>query len=532
MKFAEEIEICLRSRFTVVWISSYEEERIVASLKELCERTKRRLLTWDIAACFKIVSDTPGSPTPPDAKDPLTALEAIGKAEAGTDAVFVLKDFHHCLDKAPKIIRQLRNLAQSLKATRKSIIITAPNAKVPDDLKDDVFLMEFPPPDVEEISGLLDRFTQNPQIKVNLTTLGRDKVLRSALGLSANQALRVFGKSIVAEIKGANGEILKPSGTLDERGIDMIAAEKKSIIRESGALEFFSPQETIADIGGLEVLKEWLRGREADFTPEAQAYGIPAPKGIALIGIPGTGKSLTAKMVSSLWHLPLVRLDVGALFGGLVGQSEENTRRALALVETIAPCVLWIDEMEKAFAGGGLDGGTSQRVFGSVLSWMQEKKQAVFVIGTANDVTALPPEFLRSGRFDATFFLDLPTTVERRAIFEVHLTKRKRPLAMFDLDELAAASAGFVGAEIEQAVVDAMHLAYNDKASPRREFTTDDLIVALARLVPLSRSQRERIEILRSWLRDGRAQSASYAEARKHEEQFVQIQPFDSPPPN
>ncbi|MCU0780026.1 MAG: AAA family ATPase, partial [Akkermansiaceae bacterium] len=234
-----------------------------------------------------------------------------------------------------------------------SIIITAPNAKVPDDLKDDVFLMEFPSPDVEEISGLLDRFTQNPQIKVNLTGLGRDKVLRSALGLSANQALRVFGKSIVAEIKGANGQVLKPSGTLDERGIDMITAEKKGIIRESGALEFFSPQETIADIGGLEVLKEWLRGREADFTPEAQAYGIPAPKGIALIGIPGTGKSLTAKMVSSLWHLPLVRLDVGALFGGLVGQSEENTRRALTLVETIAPCVLWIDEMEKAFAGGG-----------------------------------------------------------------------------------------------------------------------------------------------------------------------------------
>ena len=528
MKFAEEIEICLRSRFTVVWVSSYEEERIVASLKELCDRTKRRLLTWDIAACFKIVSDTPGAPTPPDAKDPLTALEAIGKAEAGTDAVFVLKDFHHCLgnEKAPqpKIIRQLRNLAQALKATRKSIIITAPNAKVPDDLKDDVFLMEFPPPDVEEISGLLDRVTQHPQIKVNLTGLGRDKVLRSALGLSANQALRVFGKSIVAEIKGANGQILKPSGTLDERGIDMITAEKKSIIRESGALEFFAPQETIADIGGLEVLKEWLRGREADFTPEAQAYGIPAPKGIALIGIPGTGKSLTAKMVSSLWHLPLVRLDVGALFGGYVGQSEENTRRALALVETIAPCVLWIDEMEKAFAKGGGDGGTSERVFGSVLSWMQEKKQAVFVIGTANDVMALPPEFLRSGRFDATFFLDLPTTVERRAIFEVHIAKRKRPLAMFDLDELAEASAGFVGAEIEQAVVDAMHLAYNDKTSPRREFTTDDILAALARLVPLSRSQRERIEILRSWLRDGRAQSASYAEARKHEEQFVQLQ--------
>lgn len=525
MSIQDEIEIYLRSRFTVLWIASYEEARIIGMLKALCERSNppRHLFTWDIAAYFKTVTSADG-PALPDARDPKTALEAIAKAATAQDAVFVLKDFHNCLQNQPVITRQLRNLAHSLKETRKSIVITSPNARVPDDLKDDVFLLEFPPPDLEEMNDILDRFIKHPQVKVSLTDLGREKVLRSALGLSSNQAQRVFGKSIVTELKSPEGRVLKAAGTLDERGIDMITQEKKSIIRESGALEFFSPQETIADVGGLEVLKDWLRQREKAFSQEARAYGLPAPKGIALIGIPGTGKSLTAKMVASLWRLPLVRLDVGALFGGLVGQSEENTRRALALVETIAPCLLWIDEMEKAFAQGGGDGGTSQRVFGSILTWMQDKKQAVFVIGTANNITHLPPEFLRRGRFDEVFFLDLPTAVERREIFQVHLQKRKRPVQQFDLEALAQAAEGYVGAEIEQAIIDAMYLAFNDRQQPGRDFTTEDTLASLRRLVPLCRSQREQIEALRQWLRDGRAQSASYPETRLAEEHFVKLQ--------
>jgi AAA+ superfamily predicted ATPase len=524
MTSGEEIEIYLRSRYTVLWIASYEEDRIITTLKALCEKTARRLVTWDIAAWFRGIVEPGGGAALPDARDPKTALEAIAKADDTQDAVFVLKDFHNCLEKQPIITRQLRNLAQALKATRKTIVITSPSAKVPDDLKDDVFLIEFPPPNLEELNAILERFTQNRKVRVNLTPLGREKILRSALGLSANQAQRVFGKAIVAEVKDPNGRVVKPAGLLDETSIDMITQEKKAIIRESGALEFFSPQETIADVGGLEVLKDWLRQREKAFTKEARDYGLPAPKGLALIGIPGTGKSLTAKMAASLWHLPLIRMDVGALFGGLVGQSEENTRRALALVETIAPCLLWIDEMEKAFAQGGLDGGTSQRVFGHILSWMQEKKKPVFVIGTANDITRLPPEFLRRGRFDEVFFLDLPTTVERREIFQVHIQKRKRPPHNYDLDALARASEGYVGAEIEQAVIDAMYLAFNDPQQPGRDFTTEDILTALQRQVPLARSQCETIEFLRNWLREGRAQSASYQETRKWEEHFVNLQ--------
>jgi SpoVK/Ycf46/Vps4 family AAA+-type ATPase len=229
-------------------------------------------------------------------------------------------------------------------------------------------------------------------------------------------------------------------------------------------------------------------------------------------------------MVASLWHLPLVRLDVGALFGSLVGQSEENTRRALSLVETIAPCLLWIDEMEKGFSQGGGDGGTSQRVFASILSWMQEKTQPVFVIGTANNIAYLPPEFLRRGRFDEVFFLDLPTAVERKEIFQVHINKRKRPAQHYDLDALAQIAEGYVGAEIEQAVIDAMYLAFNDARNPGRDFTTEDVLASIKRQVPLSRSQRETIEALRQWLREGRAQSASYQETQKWEQNIVQLQ--------
>lgn len=277
---------------------------------------------------------------------------------------------------------------------------------------------------MKELGAILDTLIATPGVKTNLTPQGREKLLSSALGLSSNQARRVFAKAIVLD------------GVIDEKDIDLVTSEKKQIIRESGALQFFSPTDTIADVGGLEALKEWVKMREVAFTREARDYGLPAPKGIALIGIPGTGKSLSAKVIAWVWHLPLIRMDIGALFGGLVGQSEENTRRALSLAETVAPCLLWVDEIEKGLSFGGGDGGTSMRVFGSILSWMQEKSKPVFVVATANNISLMPPELLRRGRFDEIFFLDLPTMVERREIFQVHIRKRNRPLQGYDLDRL------------------------------------------------------------------------------------------------
>jgi len=356
---------------------------------------------------------------------------------------------------------------------------------------------------------VLGRLTQTPGVKVKLTKLGHEKLVQAALGLTVAQAQRVFAKAIVAD------------RVLDDRVIDLVTREKKQIISESKALEFYAVTETPDDVGGLGVLKDWLRLRERAFTQEARDYGLPAPKGIALIGIPGTGKSLTAKMIGGLWRLPLLRLDVGALFGSLVGESEENARRALRLAETVAPCIVWIDEMEKALSQGGMDGGTSLRVFGTILTWMAEKTVPCFVVATANDISRLPPELMRKGRFDEIFFLDLPTHAERKEILGVHLGKRKRLPKDFDLERLARESEGYVGAEIEQAIVDAMYVGYNDQ---RREFTTEDISAALKRQVPLSVSQREIVGILRNWLREGRAQSASFQEVRQAEEQFVRLQ--------
>ena len=503
MNFEDQLDIYLRARFTLIVLVTTEEERALTTVKSVCERTQRRALAWDAAEGFQFITTASG--TLPTARDPLTALEQIDKAE---DGLFILKDFHEAWGNA-QIKRKLRSLGQKLKYTRKSILVTSWTAKIPEELKDEAVIVNFPLPTSPELEDVLVNLTHTPGVKVSLTPLGHEKLVQAALGLTASQAQRVFARAVVRE------------GMLDDRAIDLVTEEKKQIIRESEALEFYAVTETPDDVGGLGVLKEWLRLRERAFTQEARAYGLPAPKGIALIGIPGTGKSLTAKMIGGLWRLPLLRLDVGALFGSLVGESEERARRALHLAETVAPCIVWIDEMEKALAHGGLDSGTSMRVFGAILTWMQEKTAPCFVVATANDIASLPPELLRKGRFDEIFFLDLPTQAERREIFSVHLRKRGRIPADFDLEKLAEYTAGYVGSEIEQAIIDAMYIGFNDQ---RREFTTADILAAVKRQVPLSISQRETIGGLRNWLREGRAQSASFQEIEDAATQFVPIE--------
>ena len=506
MKFDEQLDVYLRARFTLLVLITTEEERAIQSIKTLCERTQRSCLSWDASDGFLWITSANGNP--PTARDPMTALDMVDKAENNLNAVYVLKDFHDAWNN-PQIKRKLRSVSQRLKFTKKSILITAPANKLPEELKDEAVIVEYPLPNTDDLEEVLTNLTKTPKVKVNLTPLGREKMVQAALGLTASQAQRVFAKAIVRD------------GVLDDRDIELVTEEKKEIIRESEALEFFAVTETPDDVGGLGILKDWLRMRERAFTQDARKYGLPAPKGIALIGIPGTGKSLTAKMIGGLWRLPLLRLDVGSLFGSLVGESEERARRALRLAETVAPCILWIDEMEKALAHGGLDSGTSTRVFGTILTWMQEKTSPVFVVATANDITSLPPELLRRGRFDEIFFLDLPTEEERKEIFAVHLRKRNRLPQDFDIALLAADSEGYVGSEIEQAVIDGMYIGFNDN---QREFTTEDIHISLRRQVPLSVSQRENIEALRNWLREGRAQSASFVEAEEAANRFVNIQ--------
>jgi SpoVK/Ycf46/Vps4 family AAA+-type ATPase len=507
MDLQKELELCIRSRFTLVCIVSMDEERILTRVSELCRRTRRTLYTWDHADHFDVVGESRA--VVPKAADPIAALEAIEKIDA--PSIFLLRDFHQCWDKQPRVVRKLRNLSQRLKYTHHTILVTMPTQEIPRELEDAAVRLVYPPPAEGELAKLLDRLLATPGARHDLTADARDRLLRAALGLSSNQAQRVFAKAIVTH------------GVLDERDVELIAEEKKQIVKASGALEYYTPQETLLDVGGLGLLKDWLRKREAAFGRKAREYGLPAPKGIALIGIPGTGKSLTAKTVASLWRMPLLRLDLGAVFGSYVGQSEENIRRALTIAETIAPCILWIDEIEKGLSTGDGDGGTSMRVLGTMLSWMQEKTKPVFVVATANDVSKLPPELLRRGRFDEVFFLDLPTDSERADILDVHLRKRGRSPGDYDLARLARASEGHVGAEIEQAVIEAMYHAFNDPDDPAREFTTDDVAAAMHRLVPLSRSQRETIEYLRLWLTEGRARSASFDGDERIAPEFVPI---------
>lgn len=501
MTFEQELTLYLRARFTLIVLVTQEEERVLQLIKNVCKQRRQMGLTWDIADGFQMLTD--GLPPSP-ARDPLTALEQIAKSN--DNVLFVLKDFHEFWKDA-RIKRKLRNLAQQLKFTQKSMLVLSPVLKLPAELRDDAVIIEMPLPTSEELeTNVLTPLSKTPGVKVKLTLLGREKLVQAALGLTQAQAQRVLAKAIVR------------NGMLDDRDIDIVTEEKKEILRESEALEYYSAKETPDDVGGLEKLKEWLGLRERAFTAEARHYGLPAPKGIALIGIPGTGKSLTAKMIAGLWRLPLLRLDVGALFSSLVGESEERTRRAIQLAETVAPCIVWIDEMEKALAHGGLDSGTSTRVFGTILTWMQEKTAPCFVVATANDISSLPPELLRKGRFDEIFFLDLPTFEERLEILAVHLRKRNRLAMDYNLSKLAKESDGYVGAEIEQAIIDAMYIGFDQQ----REFTTDDVSEALNQLVPLSRSQQETIVSLRNWLKEGRALSASKAH-KKQQQLFLPL---------
>ena len=336
-------------------------------------------------------------------------------------------------------------------------------------------------------------------MKLELSGDSREEILKAAQGLTLAEAESVFAKALVLH------------GRLGVEQIPDILAEKRQIIRKSGMLDFYDSDASLAEVGGLENLKSWLVKRKLAFSDKAAGFGLPPPRGVLLLGAQGCGKSLCAKAVSALWNLPLLRLDIGRIFNSLVGGSEENIRRAISVAEGVAPCILWVDEIDKAFgglSGSSTDSGTSQRVLGSFLTWLAEKRSSVFVAATANNVANLPPELLRKGRFDEIFFVDLPNSRERESIVSIHLRRRKRSSENFDLAGLAEAAAGFSGAEIEQAVISGLFDAFYDEG---REVTTTDILRSLVETVPLSRTMAEEIERLRNWCLT-RARPATAAE--------------------
>lgn len=495
---SDEIDIMIRARYPIVYLVSWEEKRVEGMLLEIANRRNKKIFTWTITqGIVNLVSSNATMMVNDATRDPISALDHISRSV--DSALFVLKDFHPFMND-PTVIRKLRDLTMSLKTSYKTLILLSPLLKIPNELEKDIAVVDFPLPGVGELGTLLDGIAFSVQgnkgVHVNLDPAGREKLLLAAQGLTLTEAESVFAKAIVSQSR------------IDPADIGIVLSEKKQIIRKTGILDYHSVEEDISQVGGLVNLKDWLRKRSVAFTESAREYGLPQPKGILLLGVSGSGKSLVAKAVSTLWKLPLLRFDVGTVFSGLVGSSEENMRRAIRTAESVAPCLLWLDEMDKglsgAFSSNFSDGGTTARVLSSFLTWMQEKNTPVFVIATANDISVLPPELLRKGRLDEIFFVDLPTAREREEIFAIHLQKRGREVGKFDLELLASMSNGYSGSEIEQAIISAMY----DSFEAGRELITTDIVNALRQSVPLSHTMREHIDALRQWAQT-RARPAS-----------------------
>lgn len=499
----EELDLLIRARYPLLYIVSSEEGRVQGIVAEVAGRRQKKLFSWSCTTGILPAGTSPQSRTGRQTAtmDPGAALDQV--IEQVEPAVFLFKDLHPFLAKGqPAIVRKLKEISLHLKNSLKTIVIVSPLLEIPTELEKEITVLSLPLPDHDDLSALLNEVAAElrefQQIDMRLDPDDRERILQAALGLTLSEAENVLAKIIVQK------------GRLSSDDIPEIIAEKKQIVRKSGLLEFCAATESFDHVGGLENLKEWLGKRAAAFTAEARAFGLPAPKGILLLGIQGCGKSLCAKAVSRLWQLPLLRFDMGKMFNSLVGSSEENVRKAIAVAESVAPAILWVDEIDKAFAGsqasGMADGGTTARVFATFLTWLSEKTAPVFVVATANDISQLPPELLRKGRLDEIFFVPLPDLHERERIFAIHLAKRARRPEAFDLNALAAASVDFSGAEIEAVVIAALHDAFH----ARRELVQADLAANVRDTVPLARTMDEPLNRLRQWAK-GRARDASGA---------------------
>lgn len=481
--FTRDLELRVRASFPCLYVVAREDWRCEQEIEKVAKRLGIPYVKWTATRGFD------------GAKDVLDPLDAIKKV-MGKPGIFSFINFHRYLDD-PQMIQTIKDLIQVSKASSQTVVFVCNVWKLPEELLDDVSRLEFSLPDKELILERLDYLISDDSLKSKAPSAEeRDKIAESALGMTTWEAENAMALSLVESSK------------VDYK---TIAKEKARAVAKSGILEFYEPNVTMSDIGGLDNLKAWLVERRNAFSKEAKEYGLPDPKGILLVGVPGCGKSLTAKAVASDWNLPLIRFDLGRLFQGLVGASEENVRRAIATAEAVAPVVLWIDEIEKGMAGAGgsgsTDSGVTARVFGTLLSWMQDRQRPVFVVATANQVSNLPPELMRAGRWDEMFSIDLPSQKERIEVFKIHLKKRHRDPANFNLGYLSTESAQYSPAEIEQVIVKGMFKAF----SSGREVATEDLMTALAATVPLSVTRREDIDALRMWART-RAVPASSAE--------------------
>jgi SpoVK/Ycf46/Vps4 family AAA+-type ATPase len=508
----EDLNVLVQAQYPLIYLVTFEEERAEQTIATVARRVSgeqdlkpaMRVFTWTMTkGIVEYNSSERGGPQNNNTVSPEAAVEwVIRQREPG---IYIFKDLHPFKD-SPAVTRCLRDAIYALKGTRKTIVLMSPVQEVPIELEKEVVVLDFPLPTMGELDEVLST-ELNRSRGGNISTEDREKLLKAALGLTRDEAEKVYRKA----------RVVSKQLTVDT--VDIVLSEKKQLIRRNGILEYIDVDETIDSVGGLEELKHWLRQRSDAFTERAREYGLPQPKGMLILGVPGCGKSLIAKTTSRLWGLPLLRLDLGRVYdGSTVGRSEANLRNALRTAESISPAILFIDEIDKAFAGStgssDSDGGTSSRIFGTFLTWMQEKTSPVFVMATANRVERLPSEFLRKGRFDEIFFVDLPNSEERKDIFDIHLKKRRRDISRFDLDQLTKVCEGFSGAEIEQGLISAMYEAF----AQGREFTQLDIIAAIRATLPLSKTMNEQVTALRDWARQrARPAAASVAEYQRME---------------
>lgn len=478
----------VRAGYAGVYIVSYEDDRINAAVKDVAKGLKRDLFVWQHHT--GLMNATTGKQADSGAPqlDAISLLDALRTAAINDPRgehgeIYILQDFHLHIGEDPMVLCLLKAVLALFKNTCRTLIITGCRLVMKPELEHEIVVVDSPLPDAGQLTTV---------VRGILTGSGKEAseeavaaAVKAAAGMTTVEAENAFALSIVR------------SGHLDK---DVVYREKTAVVRKSGLMEVISSGIRLEDVGGLDLLKSWILARRRVFTPEAREYGLPLPRGLLVVGVPGCGKSLVAKAVASALDCPLLKLDIGKLFGSLQGQTESQWRQAIAVAEAVAPCVVWLDEIEKSLSGSGssdmTDGGTTSRLFGSILTWMQEHKSPVFIMATANDVSRLPAELLRKGRFDEIFSVDLPTAEERLIIWGIQLSKYGRKPTKFDLTRLVAASEGFTGSEIEVAVVEGLTRAFGDNG---REPTTQDMLEAVGASTPLSKTAGERISAIRAW---------------------------------